>query len=55
MFVAEDFYGNDYPEDEFETDDEFGKGFYRYRTNVSDNEGHDDEYAWSDGDDKPDY
>ena len=43
MFAAEDYYGNDYPEDEVETDDEFGRGAYNYRRGASDDEeyGHD--------------
>ncbi|KAI9796658.1 MAG: hypothetical protein M1835_003454 [Candelina submexicana] len=46
---AEDYYGNDYPEDEVESDDEFGYGAYNYRRGGSDDEEYDNEGdAWSD-------
>lgn len=39
MFVAEDYYTADYPEDEVESDDEYGRDDYHYRTgNASDME-----------------
>ncbi|KAF6234530.1 hypothetical protein HO173_007155 [Letharia columbiana] len=41
---AEDYYGNDYPEDEVNSDDEFGRGAYNYRHAASD----DEEFGWSD-------
>ena len=46
---AETYYTADYPEDELDSDDEYGLGAYRYRNgNASD----DEEYgAFSDGDD----
>ncbi len=47
--AAEDFYGNDYPEDEVESDDEFGRGAYNYRHGAADDEEYDEEVAtWSD-------
>jgi len=47
--AAEDFYGNDYPEDEVNSDDEYGRGAYNYRHNASDDEEFDDEEPqWSD-------
>ena len=36
MTTAEDFYGNDYPEDELESDDEYDRNAYRYRKDASD-------------------
>ena len=39
--IAEDFYGNDYPEDEVDSDDEYGRGAYNYRLGVSDDEEYD--------------
>ena len=36
--IAEDFYGNDYPEDEVNTDDEFGRDAYNYRHGASEDE-----------------
>lgn len=46
---AENFYGNDYPEDELDSDDEFGMGAYDYRTRTSDDEDYDKDIAhWSD-------
>ena len=44
--TAEDYYGNDYPEDEVNSDDEFGRGAYNYRHAASD----DEEFGWSDED-----
>ncbi|KAI9855607.1 MAG: hypothetical protein M1824_005933 [Vezdaea acicularis] len=35
---AEDFYANDYPDEEVRSDDEYGRGAYRYRKNASDDE-----------------
>ena len=47
--LAEDFYGNDYPEDEVDSDDEYGRGPYNYRRSASDDEQFGDEdLAWSD-------
>lgn len=36
--IAEDYYGNDYPEDEVGSDDEYGRGAYTYRKYGSDDE-----------------
>ena len=36
--AAEDFYANDYPDEEVRSDDEYGRGAYRYRKNASDDE-----------------
>lgn len=48
-FKAEDFYGNDYPEDEVNSDDEFGMGAYDHRHRASDDEEFDeDTIGWSD-------
>lgn len=48
---AEDFYGNDYPEDEVDSDDEYGRGAYNFRKYGSDNEEYDeDSTTWSDED-----
>ncbi|KAL2047026.1 hypothetical protein N7G274_001044 [Stereocaulon virgatum] len=47
---AEDFYGNDYPEDEVSSDDEYGRGAYNYRHDASDDEEFGEETAWSDDD-----
>ena len=46
--AAEDFYGNDYPEDEIDSDDEYGRDAYRYRNHASDDEQFDQD--WSDED-----
>lgn len=47
--AAEDYYGNDYPEDELESDDEFGRNAYKYRENASEDEEYDEDLnAWSD-------
>ena len=43
---AEDFYGNDYPEDEVDSDDEYGRDAYQYRHHASD----DDEEGFEDDD-----
>ncbi|MCJ1399106.1 hypothetical protein MMC11_002308 [Xylographa trunciseda] len=43
---AEDYYANDYPEDEVNSDDEYGRGAYRYRHADSDDEEY-DEHAMS--------
>ena len=49
--AAEDYYGNDYPEDEIDSDDQYGRDAYKYRTYVSDDEEYDEESgSWSDGD-----
>ncbi|KAI9809556.1 MAG: hypothetical protein M1827_006791 [Pycnora praestabilis] len=48
---AEDFYGNDYPEDEVESDDEYGHGAYNHRQGASDDEEFDEDTgAWSSDD-----
>ena len=48
-FLAEDYYGADYPEDEVDTDDEYDTGAYNYRHNASDDEEYGSETgAWSD-------
>ena len=36
MTTAEDFYGNDYPEDELDSDDEHDRNAYQYRKDASD-------------------
>ena len=36
--AAEDYYGNDYPEDELESDDEYDRDAYKYLKNASDDE-----------------
>ena len=47
--VAEDFHGNDYPEDEVESEDEHGRGAYGYRHRASDDEQFEnDDSMWSD-------
>lgn len=38
IIEAEDFYGNDYPEDEIDSDDEVGIGVYNHRNRGSDEE-----------------
>ncbi|KAF2144291.1 uncharacterized protein K452DRAFT_306878 [Aplosporella prunicola CBS 121167] len=43
---AEDFYGNEYPEEEVASDDEYDQGAYNYRVGASD----DEEYGLSDED-----
>ena len=49
--AAEDYYGNDYPEDELDSDDEFGRNVYKYRSNVSEDEEYDQDLgAWSEDD-----
>ncbi len=42
--LAEDYYGNDYPEDELESDDEFDREVYKYRNGRSDDEEFDKDY-----------
>ena len=47
--AAEDYHANDYPDDELDSDDEFGRGAYRHRRNASDAEEFDEETGnWSD-------
>lgn len=41
---AEDYYGNDYPEDELDSDDEFDREVYKYRNGASDDEEFDKDY-----------
>lgn len=49
--LAEDFYGNDYPEDEVNSDDEYGRAAYSFRKYASDDDEYDDETTtWSDED-----
>ena len=49
--AAEDYYGNDYPEDEIDSDDEYDRDAYKYRKYVSDDEEYDEEtVSRSDGD-----
>ncbi|KAL8789016.1 MAG: hypothetical protein Q9195_007036 [Heterodermia aff. obscurata] len=38
---AEDYYGNDYPEDEIDSDDEYNRDAYKYRKYASDDEEYD--------------
>ncbi|OCK82912.1 hypothetical protein K432DRAFT_441261 [Lepidopterella palustris CBS 459.81] len=48
---AEDYYGADYPEDEVDSDDEYGVDAYKYRQGASDEEEYDvGNGAWSDDD-----
>lgn len=51
LFLAEDHYTADYPEDEVDSDDEFDRNAYYYRThNASDLEEFDeDDATYSDG------
>lgn len=42
--LAEDYYGNDYPEDELDSDDEFDREVYKYRNGTSDDEEFDKDY-----------
>ena len=54
-YLAEDYYGNDYPEDEVDSDDEYCRGAYQYRRHGSDDEDFNAEAeaeAWSDDEDK---
>ena len=37
--IAEDYYGNDYPEDELDSDDEFERNAHRYRIDASSDDG----------------
>lgn len=49
--AAEDYYGNDYPEDEIDFDDEYDRDAYKYRKYASDDEEYDEESgSRSDGD-----
>lgn len=49
LITAEDFYGNDYPEEEVDSEDEYGRGAYRYRDGASDDEEYDGNGgSWSD-------
>jgi hypothetical protein len=49
--IAEEYYANDYPEDEVDSDDEFDRDPYRFRKADSDDEFDlNDEAAWSDDD-----
>lgn len=42
--LAEDYYGNDYPEDELDSDDEFDRKAYKYRNGASDDEEFDKDF-----------
>jgi len=42
--LAEDYYGNDYPEDELDSDDEFDRKAYNYRNGASDDEEFDKDF-----------
>lgn len=42
--LAEDYYGNDYPEDELDSGDEFDREVYKYRNGISDDEEFDKDY-----------
>ena len=54
--TAEDFYGNDYPEDEMDSDDEYDRGAYQYRSRASDEEEFDaDRNSWSHDEDETAY
>ena len=48
---AEDFYGNDYPEDELDSNDEYGRDTYKHWIGAFDEEDFADSIAWSDGED----
>ena len=50
--IAEGYYGNDYPDEEIDFDDEFNANAYQYRTTASDDEEFDVEESayWSDDD-----
>ena len=50
--IAEGYYGNDYPDEEVDFDDEFSSNAYKYRTAASDDEEFDAEESayWSDDD-----
>lgn len=49
FITAEDYHANDYPDDELDSDDEFGRGAYRHRRNASDAEEYDEDTGnWSD-------
>ena len=53
ILVAEDWHGNDYPDEEVESDDEYGRYAYHYRHAASDEEQFDgDAVSWSDEDDE---
>ncbi|KAL8802048.1 MAG: hypothetical protein Q9182_004061 [Xanthomendoza sp. 2 TL-2023] len=45
---AEDYYGNDYPEDELDSDDEYDRNTYRHWQSVFDDEEPDSNIDWSD-------
>lgn len=49
VVTAEDYYGNDYPEDELDSDDQFERNAYSYKIDASeDEEFNDDSYSHSD-------
>ena len=51
--AAEDYYGNDYPEDEVDFDDEFDRDAYKYRNDASDEEEFDEDYDGRSDDEHP--
>ena len=46
--VAEDYYGNDYPEDELDSDDEYDRNTYSHWQSAFDEEDFDGNIDWSD-------
>lgn len=46
--VAEAYYGNDYPEDELDSDDEYDRNTYRHWQGAFDEEDPDSNIDWSD-------
>lgn len=50
--TAEDFYGNDYPEDELDSDDEHDRDIYKHWRDPFDEEEFDGSIAWSDDEDE---
>ncbi len=46
--VAEDYYGNDYPEDELDSDDEYDRNTYRHWQSAFDEEELDADIDWFD-------
>jgi len=42
--LAEEYHGNDYPEDELDSDDEFDREVYKHRNGASDDEEFDEDY-----------
>lgn len=50
--LAEGYYGNDYPEDELDSDDEFGRDTYKHWQSAFDDEEFEDKANWSDDEPK---